>query len=230
MSSDDVCMTQMADPNETGHTIHRLDAEFTRHLEEYQRTRDDVLRCNNELQNLKSAVQANTTKLEEKSKLNLPAITLAVMVLPGVWFLVKTYTESVTTQIAATANLNSQAVEHLKNTIAAMEPEIAANTSANVTSRADRQQINDRTRTLETTVAGEIADRRSASAAAKVNQAVTDSQIHAISNLENLRAAMQERLNTLLWEKTRPGERYPNSTFFPTTIFNESNPGPGATP
>ena len=53
-----------------------------------------------------------------------------------------------------------------------------------------------------------------------------EQQFHSVSNLDNLRAAQQERLNAMLWEKSHPGERYPNGTFFPTSIFQGNGGSP----
>ena len=79
---------------------------------------------------------------------------------------------------------------------------------------------------MEDLYAQEAADRKSQLAQTRVQLSEVEQQFHSVSNLENLRAAQQERLNAMLWEKSHPGERYPNGTFFPSSIFQGTGGSP----
>jgi septal ring factor EnvC (AmiA/AmiB activator) len=179
------------------------------------------------VQEIKAQITTLGSKLEEKSRTNWPAIGLAVSLftisVPGLAFIMASYTGNALAPIASATTLNADAIKHLTDGLAALQQMAASSTAADANSRTDRVQLNDRVQRLETGLAAEIADRRSWTAETRVHLAEIEQQFHSVSNVENLRAAQQERINTFLWEKSHPGERYPNGTFFPTSIFQ----GPG---
>ena len=57
-----------------------------------------------------------------------------------------------------------------------------------------------------------------------------EQQIHSVSNLENLRAAQQERLNSMLWEKSIPASAIPTAHFPDLDIPRPGNPRPRRQP
>jgi chromosome segregation ATPase len=121
--------------------------------------------------------------------------------------------------LGQTATTNSELLNRMIARQHDLEEKVAASTAADVNSRTDREQLNQRVAKLEQDFAKEMAERRANSAEVRIQLAEVEQQFHSVSNLENLRAAQQERLNAMLWEKSHPGERYPNGTFFPTSIF-----------
>jgi len=225
-------MTMESSP-ENGAFLKRLERSFDSQEAEYQKTRDDVVSLKNaqsviqrDIGALATSIQALSTKMDEQSRTNWPAIALAVTmflaVVPGMGFLMANYTSTALAPLASAQSVMSESMRHMADSLHTLESASAGSQAADANSRADRQQLNERVRTLETTQNAEIADRRANSAAVKVALAEIESQFHALSNVENLRAAQQERLNSLMWEKSHPGERYPNGTFFPTSIFHDS--------
>jgi hypothetical protein len=208
----------------------RLERAFSEQEREFQSTRDDVNTLKNtqsviqrDIAGLATSIQAVGTKLDEKSRTNWPALALGVamfgIAIPGLGFVMTSYTANALAPIVSGTTINAENLRHLAETVHTLESAAAASAAADVTSRGDRAQLNDRLRIMESTLASEIGDRRANSAATKVSLAEIESQFHALSNVENLRAAQQERLNSMMWEKSHPGERYPNGTFFPTSIF-----------
>jgi hypothetical protein len=193
------------DNGSNGDFLHRLEGQ-------YQRTRDDVnvLKSQQEvlqrdIGGLATNIQALTNKLDEKSRTNWPALGLAVAMfgisVPGLGWVTASYTNSALAPIKNATDLNSETLRH----------------------------FDDRVRTIESGLSTEVADRRANQAATKVSLAEIESQFHALSNVENLRAAQQERFNSMLYETANPGKRYPNGTFFPTSIFqNGINPSDGS--
>jgi chromosome segregation ATPase len=121
--------------------------------------------------------------------------------------------------LGQTAITNQELVRRHDDEIKMLQGKISESSAADVNSRTDRMQLNERLRRLEEEFNREVADRRASAAETRVQLAEVEQQFHSVSNLENLRAAQQERLNSIMWEKTHPGERYPNGTFFPTSIF-----------
>lgn len=207
---------------------------FARFETNFTQTRDDVntLKQNysflqRDIASIVQEIKSLGSRLEERSKANWPAIGLAVSLftisIPGLGFIMASYTANAISPVAGATTLNSEGFKRLSQDVAALQQMATASTGADVNSRTDREQLNERARRLETELAGEVSERRAGAAEARVHLAEIEQQFHSVSNLENLRAAQQERLNSMLWEKSHPGERYPNGTFFPTSIFQ----GPG---
>lgn len=211
-----------------------MEQEYARFRAEFQRTRDEVLSLTSELANLKSSTQGSVgdlraslnavaTKVEEKSKLNLPAIALALAIVPAIWLFVTTYTTSeinraVTPVISASA-INSKQIDSMSGSITTLQQLTAGSGRADESSVTDRKQLNDRVRQLESELSKETGERHSAATEGRVKLGEIETQFHAVSDLGNLRTVWQHRINALLWEKTYPGEHYPSEAFFPTTVF-----------
>lgn len=172
---------------------------------------------------LSQDIKALSSKLEERSRANWPAIALAVSLfvfaVPGVGLYVSMETSSSVSPIAAATAINSDSIRHLTDAVTVLQQMASSSTSADVNSRTDRAQLNDRVQKLESEFSLELANRRAAAAKTEIQLAEVEQQFHSVSNLENLRAAQQERLNSIMWEKSHPGERYPNTTWFPTSLF-----------
>lgn len=110
------------------------------------------------------------------------------------------------------------AVKTLTEAMETIQQRTAGSIEADSQSRTDRAQLNTRLAKLETLLATETGDRREDSASFRTHLGEIETQFHAVSDVANLRGAQQERINALLWEKTY-GAGYPNSTFFPPSIF-----------
>ncbi len=208
----------------------RLEAEFSRYRSEFQRTRDDVLAISGEFTNFKSTVQSGMadlrtgisslgTKLDEKSKTNWPAVALAISMVPAIWLFVTTYTQNAISPTAAGTAINGEALKRQNEALLVLQQSAATNSASGIASLADRTQLNERVRLLESEVGKEAADRRAMAAETRVKIAEIETQFHAISDIENLRSVWQHRINSLMWEKINPGQRYPSDSFFPTSIF-----------
>jgi septal ring factor EnvC (AmiA/AmiB activator) len=220
----------------TDNFLTRLERSFDLQEKEFQKTRDDVNALKTaqsviqrDLGTLTSAIQSFSTKLDEQSRTNWPAIALAVTmfiaVVPGMGFVMTSYTSNAIAPLSNATTAASESMRHISDQLRTLDAASAGSQMADVNSRTDRQQLNDRLRLLEATVSSEIAERRATGATVKAALAEIEGQFHAVSNLENLRAAQQERLNSMLYEAANPGKRYPNGTFFPTSLF-----GPGPAP
>lgn len=128
--------------------------------------------------------------------------------------------------LAQSTSVNAEALSRMTTTVHGLEEKTATSTAFDANSRTDRQQLNERVKKIEETFAAEVTDRRTQQAETKIQLGEVEQQFHSVSNMENLRAAQQERLNALMWEKVHPGDHYPASTFFPTTIFQGSGGSP----
>jgi septal ring factor EnvC (AmiA/AmiB activator) len=220
----------------TDNFLSRLERSFDLQEKEFQKTRDDVNALKTaqsviqrDLGTLTSAIQSFSTKLDEQSRTNWPAIALAVTmfiaVVPGMGFLMANYTSTAMAPLANASTLHTETIRRMGDQLSSLDAASASSQMADANSRTDRAQLNERLRLLEAQLNSEIAERRATGATVKAALAEIEGQFHAVSNLENLRAAQQERLNSMLYEAANPGKRYPNGTFFPTSLFG---PGPPA--
>jgi hypothetical protein len=96
---------------------------------------------------------------------------------------------------------------------------VAASAFADGVSRTDRTQLNDRLRLVENTVSANEVQNRGQTAEVQARLLEVEQQFANVSNVMNIRAAEQNRVNAMTYEKTHPGERYPDSSFYPTSIF-----------
>lgn len=217
--------------------LRRLERSLDAQEREYQKTRDDVNSLKNQqnviqrdIAAMTITVQALMAKMDERTKPNWTAIALAVTmfiaVVPGMGFVMTTYVSSALGPVASAASINAADLKHATDSLNVVENQAIASQSSDANSQVDRAQLNSRVRQLETQVNTEVGDRRSLAAITKVSLAEIESEFHAMSNLENLRVAQQDRLNAMLWEKSHPGERFPSTTFFPTTIFKDTRNDP----
>ena len=207
--------------------LARFETTFTQTRDDVNVLKQGYAVLQRDISGIVQEIKGLGTKLEEKSRTNWPAIGLAVSLftisVPGLAFIMASYTGNALAPIASATTLNSDAIKHLSEGMAVLQQAASSSTAADSNSRTDRTQLNDRVQRLETGLGSEVSERRSWTAETRVHLAEIEQQFHSVSNVENLRAAQQERLNSMLWEKSHPGERYPNGTFFPTSIFQ----GPG---
>lgn len=220
--------------DELSQGVSRLQRSFDTQEKQFQATRDDVnalkssqIIVQRDLATLNNSINALAAKIEERSKTNWPALTIAAsMSVPMVGllgFVVTIYISAAMAPISTSATINAEKIAHLSDSMRVVEGSAIAGQAADANSRVDRAQLNDRLRAAEVGLATEISDRRSNTASTKVALAEVETQLRAICSTENLRAAQQERLNSLMWEKSHPGERYPNGTFFTPCIAHDGD-------
>lgn len=214
----------------------------------------EQLAIRRELTNIGANVQNLLSQWNESRKPNLAVWALLLAVVPicgtllafymkGLVDPVNTDLQATKTQIERQVALGTgrdqdltklaQATATNGSTLAAMTSQVQrvsemalASTQADMGSKADRVQINDRLTKLEERLAEEQAQRRSATSATQVHLGEIEQQFHAVSNLRNQDTAWQMRVNALLWERAFPGTRWPTETYFPTSIFQGNGGAP----
>jgi hypothetical protein len=214
---------------EQRHFLSRFETAFQSTRDEVQALKQSYSVLQRDINNVAQEIKGFSAKLEEKSKANWPAIGLAVSLfaisVPGLGFVLTTYTAEAVAPVARDVSLIGEIQKRRGETIAQLQSATQASLAADVNSRTDRVQLNDRVKWLETQLAAENADRRAGFAQLQTRLGEVETQFHAVSNLENLRAAQQQQINALVWDKSHPGEHYPAQTFFPTTIFQSGDDG-----
>jgi hypothetical protein len=215
-------------------SLQRLEAAFSRHQGEFQRTRDDVNSFGSELANLKTGVQSSfadlrasvnalTAKLDEKSKTNWPAVALAISMVPAVWLFVTTYTQNaIAPSISATA-INAKAVEQQASILSMLQQSSASSAAADVASRTDRGQLNDRMRGVENDLSKEIADRRSFAAEMVAKQIEIETQFCEQGHIINLMHANDLRNTAILYHKVT-GDTYPTDNAYYPVVCRQPVP------
>lgn len=180
---------------------------------------------------------ALVTRWEERSKTNWPMLGLLVALLPlslgGLGFFVTSYTQGALAPINATmATLQEsqkQIAESLKD-VAAIQggrgKEFVELHGAATSAVTRLNELETQVRDLD----HDLAEAKSAIASnateTRVHIGEIEEQFHSVSNLENLRAAWNNRMLGMLFEKTHPGEQWHTDSFFPTSIFQGGGGAP----
>jgi hypothetical protein len=216
-------------------SLQRLEGEFSRHRAEFQRTRDDVLGLNSEISNLKTAFQGSiadlrasmgalSSKLDEKSKTNWPAIALAISMVPAVWLFVTTYTQNAVAPVVASTQLNTKSLETLSSVVQGLQQVSAGSTAADVASRTDRAQLNDRVRAMESDLAKEVADRRAFSSETVAKEIEIETQFCEQGHIVNIMHAVDLRNAAFIWHKVT-GDIYPtDNAYYPVVCHQGQGP------
>lgn len=123
-----------------------------------------------------------------------------------------------------TLSVSSEATKHHTEELSTLMSNSLASSTSDSASRTDRQQLNERLRVLEAAVSNGTADRKNQSGEMGARLLEMEQQFASVSTLENLRWSQQQSFNSLEFEKTHPGERYPAINYFPTSIFQSVPP------
>jgi hypothetical protein len=210
-----------------------LDVERQRQRDLISQLTNDQRTSSADLSVLKTRLDSLTKDLTESRRTNWPTIISLSLLLPTLSaiaiYVISSEIGKATTPIGQ--SLSTMTIQEASNTqaIGKLTDSSIVSTVADVTSRSDRLQLNDRLRSLETQFVSDSALRRGSITEIGSRLAETEQQFHAISNIDNLRWAHQLRDNAMLYEKINPGQRYPTDSFFPTSIF-QSSPQPLSQP
>ncbi len=118
---------------------------------------------------------------------------------------------------------NTAVIANLREQTEAHGQAIAASSRADEQSRTDRAQLNDRVRKTEEEVAADQTVFQSQIAELNANQREIETQFKSLSNITNLELAHIQQWIAQLWEASHPGQRFPESTFYPE-MYNPSPP------
>lgn len=146
--------------------------------------------------------------------------SICLVLITGAWVLTGLKVDSA---VAPVSVLNERvAVQVGVNTqrLGVLEMTSATSTQADVASRSDRTQLNDRLRALETQVAGNAGERRSQFAAMSAKLVEIETQFCASDIVRNLLHASDMRLQAMLWAKAYPGEKIPTDNAFYPRVCN----------
>lgn len=213
------------------HIIDRFERAISGQNGSFQQAREDIgtlklgfAVIERDVGKLTSNVDKLVAKLEDNKKLNWPVVAICLGALPfiigGMTFAISSFTTAGVAPVAQLVATNAEAIRRLTESEHTVEGLAIASTQADVNSKTDRSLLNERMALAETRAASEEAARRTDVAKIKSSMSQVEGQFHALSNLDNIRSSQQERLNSMMWEKSHPGEHYPNITFFPTSIFH----------
>lgn len=165
-------------------------------------------------------------ELQGYSETNWPvwisAAFIAVSLVTGVWFVIGLKIDSanapITLQLvqqhsdiaAVTSGLNG-ALERLR----IAETQASASSAADLASRGDRQQLNDRMRNSETADAAALAEQRATSLQFASKLVEIETQFRSISTVFNVQAEHTDQWFHVLYETVFPGKEYPTGHYRP---------------
>lgn len=175
------------------------------------------------LTSLTTNVERLATAFESSRRTNWPMIFTGIGILftvvPGLYFLIISTIGNVISPMAErVSSMNSTLALH-GTLIEKVSDQAQKSASADANSQTDRHQLNERVVKLEDLYTKGTADRREAIATIQARLSEIEGQFHSVSNTENLRWANQQRLNSLMWNKSFPDSKFPDTTFYPPTLF-----------
>jgi transcriptional regulator of met regulon len=192
--------------------------------------RDDVTSLMSGFTSLQSTVQQIATdqrafsegfskKLEERSKINVPALGLGAMLLIAAVPIVTNYTSSTvvtaTTPLVAAKESAAKSIDQLTGIVSTLQQTATANAASAIASTTDRAQLNENVRSLESNLSKEIADRRSILAEVNVKLREIETQICASKEIANLMHANDLRKTAFLWHKVTGDVLPTDNAYYP---------------
>lgn len=111
--------------------------------------------------------------------------------------------------------------QQLNERIRSVESSVNGSLQADANSKTDRQQLNERLHQLETSMATNTADRRSTESSLKASLSEIEGQICSQDSIRNLSHASDLRVMGLMWNRLGMGI-FPNTTFYFPEICNKT--------
>ncbi|MGD9613858.1 MAG: hypothetical protein AB7H90_01525 [Alphaproteobacteria bacterium] len=212
---------------ETRDTVTRLATEIPR-------LQGDISVLSTEIRNL-----VNSVNQSQKPNYGLliggigAFLTIAGLCGPVLWYVVTGFVEGKVGHVMKDISQISTEVQHTKSqlerqlTAGITREQKIGELSQLVTSHsANIATLTTQLRNAEERLAHESSTRRSQMSTVNVVLGEIEQQFHWVSNLRNLDMAEDQRITSMLWERVFPGTRWPEKSFYPTTIFQ----GPGGSP
>jgi hypothetical protein len=151
--------------------------------------------------------------------------SISLVLITGVWVLIGLKVDATVSPVGLVAREVEVKVNADTERLHTLETISATSTQADVASRGDRSQLNDRLRAAETLVASNAGERRSQVAAMNAKLVEIETQFCASDIVRNLTHADDMRLTALMWAKLYPGEKLPtDNAFYPRICNRVSTP------
>jgi hypothetical protein len=157
-------------------------------------------------------------KIEESARPNwslLVAVgSLMLGMIAGVWLIVGLKIDATVSPVVAQTEQNRVSLATQAEALRNVTTDATSSTQADMESRSDRAQLNERMRNVEAAVHSGSADRRAAEATTKSALVEIETQFKAMSDTLNFQKDVTQQWLTLLWQKTY-GESLPPADFRP---------------
>lgn len=106
--------------------------------------------------------------------------------------------------------------QQINDRIRIAESSIAASAQADAASKSDRAQLNDRLKTLETDIANGKADRRAKEAGIEQKLVEIETQFQAVESVIAMAREQSGQFMTIMWNKLFPDSPFPRGNYNPT--------------
>lgn len=206
--------------------LYDLVVEQDRRYDERFRAQDEALRASFDAE-LKPLIE----KLESMRRPNWPlmasVLSLFLIMVSGVWLIIGLKIDAVVTPFSIQQSGLTSSVASNTERLRQLEAITAGSTSADVQSRTDRQQLNDRMRQVESTIGSNAQERRGQIQTINAKLVEIETQFCASDIVRNLTHAMDMRVTAILWHRAFPDTVMPTDNALYPQICNRTTPSSG---
>lgn len=201
--------------------LYDLVVEQDRRYDERFRAQDEALRASFDAE-LKPLVE----KLESMRRPNWPlmasVLSLFLIMVSGVWLIIGLKIDAVVIPFSIQQSSLSATVVANTERLRQVETVTAGSTSADVQSRTDRSQLNDRMRQVEATIGSNAQERRGQIQTINAKLVEIETQFCASDIVRNLTHASDMRITAILWHHAFPSTTMATDNALYPQICNRS--------
>jgi hypothetical protein len=193
--------------------------------QEFDNTRSSLLEKNEQLKVAQDARFTSEFKpvvgrLEQIGKPNwtlmISAISIFFVMITGVWLVIGLKIDATVAPLSLGLAQAEATLTANTSIIRAQQDATLASTQADTISRADRSQLNERVRLLESTVTGNAGERRAQYGIVAAKLVEVETQFCGSDVVRNLMHANDLRIFSILWRKAFPDSTLPtDNSYYP---------------
>lgn len=158
-----------------------------------------------------------------KWTLMLSLFSICLVLVTGAWVVTGLKVDSSVAPVALLSEQTKVQVAGSADRMRILETTSATSTQADVASRGDRAQLNERLSALETSVASNQGERRSQFAVMSAKLVEIETQFCASDIVRNLLRSDDMRIRSVMWAKLYPGEKMPTDNSYYPRICNRAS-------
>jgi len=176
-----------------------------------------------------SELKPLVSRLDQLGKPNwtlmISVVSIFFVMITGVWLVIGLKIDATVAPLVL--GLAEQTGNIATNTalIRSHQDAILASTQADAMSRADRAQLNERVREMETTVAANAGERRAQFGVMAAKLAEVETQFCSSDVVRNLMHANDLRVFSILWHKAFPDTTFPTDNAFYPRVCRDTQGG-----
>ena len=155
----------------------------------------------------------------------ISVISIFFVMIAGVWLVIGLKIDATVAPMALGLAEQSGIISTNSSLLRSHQDSILASTQADAISRADRAQLNERIRALETSLAVNLGERRAQFGVIQARLVEVETQFCGNDVVRNLMHANDLRVLAILWHKAFPDSTLPTDNAFYPKVCRDSGVG-----